>query len=234
MTTEQTRQLNQTYNLWVEQLSDSFEPLPELCEFLNSPKGQSLITCGENQSVLELGCGARSIFSTHKLSSFNNSNILAIDLSQVAINYARTQYPGAGNIHYSVYDALDLYDVEKFQLIVDAHCIHTVTTDRELLLENLYQALIPGGKLLLEAMVSHKGMLLDPGYQLEKNILYKGEQATRYIPSAIELEYEIIAAGFEIEYFCASEGMKIIPNDQRQQALASDPDLFRIIAKKGG
>ena len=54
----------------------------------------------------------------------------------------------------------------------------------------------------------------------------------RKIKHAMDIENEVLEAGFQIIFLNVYGNRKVIPHENRQTPLPSDPDLLRLIAKK--
>jgi len=55
---------------------------------------------------------------------------------------------------------------------------------------------------------------------------------TRKIHTALDLEQEMLKADFSIEYLMVHSEKKMIPHYERSEALETDPEVMRIIARK--
>lgn len=166
---------------------------------------------GEDLSViriLELGCGSKSIFEDQELPQ---QNITAIDFSAVAINKAQKN----SEINYQVVDITNKQALEfaSYDLIFDSHCLHCIEgiIERQNALENIHQAMTETGIFCAEMMV-----------QKEK---HKIVLPHKYIPEALMLEQELLAAGFKIAYFMISRNLAF-HNDN------GECDLLRVICRK--
>ena len=180
--------------------------------------------------ILEIGCGAGSVFNQQ---SNDKYQITAIDISEAAIFHAKKT--SAGHINFKVMDITDFQrEPGEYDLLFDSHCLHCLTdqTSRVNFFKNASQLLKPGGMLTLEAMVNHSRMTFDDRFTYQDNILIETNKDIRFIPHSRELEEEVLRNGFEICYLRVFETLKIIPDSQRSEALASDPDVMRVMAKR--
>ena len=55
---------------------------------------------------------------------------------------------------------------------------------------------------------------------------------TRKMSTALELETEVLNAGFQIKYLMVHSEKKMIPHFDRGQPLETDPEVIRIVACK--
>ena len=99
----------------------------------------------KNSVILDLGCGVG--YGTYLLSQVAK-NIIGIDISEEAINYANENY-GALNCQFMVYDGMqtNYYD-ESFDVIVSFQVIEHVVNDIQFISE-AYRLLKPGGTFFL-------------------------------------------------------------------------------------
>lgn len=179
---------------------------------------------GEVKTVLEMGCGAGSVFEAPELSPLMLSP-LGIDISETAIELAKQrQAPG----EYLVANAADssLFLESMFDLIVDAHLFHCLTrpSEREIYLANVIKHLKPEtGFFAIETMVEHKRMDI-PDYDFSTGIV--GE---RKVFHHLELEQELLKSGLRIEFLIFSSGLNMIPVADREEALPTDPHIARAL-----
>lgn len=187
--------------------------------FQVSPSLQSLVAKAiELSSIpiersLEVGCGQGL-----QLLGFNISSFFGIDISDTAIKKATHNFP---NIEFKVLSSLELDLLEgEFDLILDSHHIHYLNSKNEVehYLGLVYQKLSLGGVFCMEAMISHKNLVID---DLDVCVL-----------DAMEYEKLFIEKGFRITYLMIPSGRKIIADKKRRAALSSDPDVLLVIATK--
>ena len=206
-----------------------FEPSPSLEDLANHPL-MSELRIGEH-SILEVGCGASSIFSKFKEPE---QNVLAVDFSMAAINLANKEE----GIDYRVLDVTEPWGLNKtFDVIFDAHCIHCLTSreGRRHYLNEVKNHLNPRGRFFIESMVSCSDMEFPDDFLYldnEETLLQQiGEHAiaVRYIPEARNLENEFLNAGFQIDYFKVRDNKKVIPHNRRDYAFESDPSSLMAV-----
>lgn len=158
--------------------------------------------------ILDLGCGTKSIFEDLNVSK---ENVIAVDFSDIAI--ART--PANSSINYLVVDLAtpNAFGKSKFDLVFDSHCLHCIEeySDRATALKNIHEALDEEGIFCAEMMVqkAHKYVSLP----------------FKHIPTALELEQELLSSGLKIIYFLISPGM-VFHNEN------GECDLVRVICRK--
>lgn len=98
-----------------------------------------------NNICLDLGCGVG--YGTFLLSKAVK-NIMGIDISKKAVNYANSKY-GASNCQFMIYDGLHVnYVDESFDVIVSFQVIEHVDNDINFIKE-VYRLLRPGGSFFL-------------------------------------------------------------------------------------
>ena len=177
-----------------------------LIDFYKSVVAQRLPT--STPEVLDLGCGTRSIFEDLNISK---ENIIAIDFSDIAI--ART--PTHSLINYLVVNLATPKALgnSKFDLIFDSHCLHCIEehSAREVAFFNIHHSLNENGIFCAEMMV-------------QKSYKY-ANLPFKHVPTALDLEKEILNAGLKIVYFLISPGM-VFHND------SGECDLVRVVCTK--
>ncbi|RLA62718.1 MAG: hypothetical protein DRQ88_07040 [Epsilonproteobacteria bacterium] len=228
--------------------AQQFTPTPNnsLVEFFNEEvKGRLPLNKLGDCDLLEVGCGAKSIFN-----DFNDPRLktLGIDISRNAISWAE-EFNKNNNIKYLNLDVCKMNFKEEFDLVFDGHLLHCLTDeeDRKKALKNIYNALRPNGLFILETMTSHKKMSFEENLYFQNDTLYRLFTNARYdltffngapylpirkINTAMDTEQEIINAGFQIIYLYVLGNRKIIPYEGRSVPLISDPDSLRLIAVK--
>lgn len=220
------QELKETFRL-------EYQAPPSLLHFLEKDVWQHTGLDSEKEiKVLELGCGAGSVF----FENYSQPKITSVDLSPTALSYAR-ENSNQENILFMQGEwggDFPYFPEGEFDFILDAHCLHCLVEKeaRVKALKQAYEVLKPGRWMGVEHMVSHSGMEFDAPYQLFNNTLYYAGEPQKYIPHSLEIEEEIKAAGFEIRYLRVFETLKIIPVSGRSQPLKSDPDLLRLLCTK--
>ncbi|TDJ08875.1 MAG: class I SAM-dependent methyltransferase [Deltaproteobacteria bacterium] len=228
--------------------NNHFNPLPNisLVDFFKQEVKSRLPLNDQGLcDLLEIGCGAKSLF--HDLND-SQLKVLGIDISKSAISWAQELNKNE-DIKYLNQDVCEMNFKEEFDLVFDGHLLHCLTSDedRKTSLENIYNSLRPNGLFVLETMTAHKNMSFEEKLHFENNILYrlftnvgydlKFIDGVPYLPirkikTAMDVEQEIIQAGFQIIYLYVFGNRKIIPYEGRSVPLLSDPDSLRLIAIK--
>lgn len=158
--------------------------------------------------VLDLGCGTRSIFEDLNLSK---DKVIAIDFSDVAI----LKTPANTSINYLVVDLRkeNAFGGSKFDLIFDSHCLHCILgrVERKTALNNILNALNDDGIFSAEMMIQKAHRYVSLPF--------------KHIPTALDLEQELLECGFKIIYFLISPGM-VFHNEN------GECDIVRVICRK--
>ena len=207
---------------------------PSLVSFLKqSPVrdwvGESL----QRGAGLELGCGPYSLFEIREelFGAKLCRGLYACDISDVAIDQA----PEETEVEYFTHNILEELP-EKYQVIIDGHCLHTLASLPELYfaLGLIHKSMEEGGYFIGEVMMSHKNMSFEPHYDYIENerVLYRYGSPHRMIMTSREWEDLFVTSGFKIEYFMCQSSIKFIPSTDRTEALVSDPECLRFVLKK--
>lgn len=228
---------------------DNIETSESLKTFLTNDVLSRLET-REKYKFLEIGCGQRSLFEDISLKG-KDVSIDAVDISETAIEIAKA-LSKKEQISYFLQDACNMEFNSKFDLIVDAHCLHCLTddVDRALYLNNVALALKKDGLFALECMISHEDLNFDSNYFYDSdNVLFKliddenfqalssfeGQtyMPIRKIPSAFSIENELLGAGLKIIYFMAFSNLKM-PVDPyvSEENLDLNPEVLRVICSR--
>jgi SAM-dependent methyltransferase len=127
-------------------------------------------------------------------------------------------------LHYVLELADDLAGQERFDLIVDSHCLHCLIydTDRARFFDNVRRLLQPSGAFVVETMARHARVDFGADFVLDDDgVLWRkyadGDPAdtrilrgephhpNRRVRAPDELEAEVKAAGFAVDFVRASE-----------------------------
>lgn len=98
----------------------------------------------KDKNVLDIACG---VGYGSKILKEVGANVDGVDISEEAINYARTNYPG---INFLVSDAINYIPNKKYDVIVSHVTIEQIK-DYRTALENFYNWLIPNGLLIISS-----------------------------------------------------------------------------------
>jgi SAM-dependent methyltransferase len=157
-----------------------------------------------NWRTLLMGCGTGVLAS--RLSEFQ-PEVLGVDVSPTAIEYARQRMAGFANYRFEVANVCDLPDsFGLFDLIVDESCTHCIVLeDRKLLWQNVVAHLKPGGSLLVKTLAGHPPKVLerdpDMTYDMETSTLYyKKDTAIRHVTAIEKLQAELETHGLQIVF----------------------------------
>lgn len=177
-----------------------------LLEFFRFTVKERMIPAGR---ILDLGCGARSVFEELKV---EKGSVSAIDFSPVAITRAQALN---SDVQYSVCDITfpEALGENRYDLIFDSHCLHCIENQaaRVSAFKNIYESLSEQGIFAAEMMVqpAHKSVHFP----------------MKYIPTARELEEEILGHGFKIVFFMIGKGLSFENGNQ-------ECDLLRVMATR--
>ena len=192
--------------------SENSEVFSSLVDFFQK-NIRSRLPSGQVQ-ILELGSGTRSQFADISLP---HARILAIDRDERKCEFAEA----VSGVTYMCADISsesfqDLIQNEKFDLVFDSHCLHCIVepAERAWSLHNIKASLKDGGLFCAEMMIQSKRKEL--------------EVIERHVPHARELEDELIAAGFRLNFFSVSRNLSFELNAEHEL----NCDLVRIIATK--
>lgn len=109
---------------------------------------------------------------------------------------------------------------DKYDLIVDSHLLHCLTSDpaRFSYLKLVQDHLTEKGIFVCESMVHRKKMYIPDGFMFDQqNTLWQmfGEwKPVRRILDSLDLEQELISAGFHITYFVYYANFGFVPHKQ--------------------
>lgn len=104
---------------------------------------------GSPKQVLDAGCG-RGVFSYEMAKIFPNAKIIGVDIDekQLEVNRKIAISSGLNNITFTNADITTLPFTEEFDTILSVDNLEHIEND-ELAIERIYQALKPGGQLVL-------------------------------------------------------------------------------------
>lgn len=178
------------------------------------------------ESVLELGTGISPLIES--LDDFSIRE--GVDISNSAIEFCKTK--GSGECFYHCEELKMLSRDIKYDLIVDGHSFHCLTTaeDRKISLERVKAHLKPGGIFMLEMGVRHKSFEAFLPYTLIGDTLFKLDHPVRYCPNGHEIEQLIIESGLQICLYFVYSHKKMIYDDSRDEPLDTDLDIVQLLA----
>lgn len=184
----------------------------------------------KQQNCLELGCGIGSLsFYLHECFK----QVICLDHSNLAISSAKS----IANLlrvepYFICADACKVEFDEKFAAIFDSHLLHCITDkkSRYNYLHNMKKHLSEGGRFFIETMIIDKKIEIPIEYYLDENkTLWKGNLAYRKLLSPLEIEQELINAGFEINYFYCHNELSFNPfSEYHSLAHETLPKTLRI------
>ena len=168
--------------------------------------------------VIEMGSG-RGGLSLHLARL--GAEITLVDFSPSALEQASRVFALEGfnpKIIQADVTHPDITLPEKYDLIVDSHLLHCLTTDpeRSSYLQLVREHLNPQGIFIAETMVYRKKLFVPDGFMFDpNNVLWQmfGEwKPVRRILDSLDLEKEINLVGFNITYFMYYANYGFIPH----------------------
>ncbi|MCW8132150.1 MAG: class I SAM-dependent methyltransferase [Planctomycetota bacterium] len=188
--------------------------------------------------ALEIGCGTGPV---SLLLAARGYDVLGLDISETAVGMARKHAAERGlAAEFQVRDVVRLEGEDRYDLIVDGHCIHCFVydEDRAQLFAALRRLLKPTGALVMETMGRQPGLHFEPPFMLDdegvlwlehpkgnpedlKRIGDKLYHPNRRIRPPEDLRGELLRAGFAIEL------------EQVEEPVKTEPLSYQAIARKG-
>lgn len=201
-----------------------------LSNFFSGPIFEEVLFRYPEGPFLEVGCGAKPLLPDllEGLGSVEGLDIDGKAVAKCQEVHPTTQFHEASITSFVA--------PRKYGFILDGHCLHCLDSlaSYQQALKNIYQSLKPGGLFMIETMTSHTQMAFELlfKYNPETYQLYKGERVSRLVLPSIVIEDQLRAAGLEIKYLRVQEGLRMIPHDNREEAIPEDPQVIRLIASR--
>jgi len=192
-----------------------------ICSEEPSPFAQYVATLVEpGKRMVELGCGNGRdavYFAGQGL------QLTALDMSQEAITQLQSRnIPNAEFLCGDFVNA-DVHQPNSYDYAYSRFTIHSINHNQEqVLLNNLFRGLRPGGKLFIEVR-SVNDPLFGKGRQVERNAYFYDNHYRRFIVLT-ELLDSLESRGFRVEYAQERTGFAPYGND--------DPPVIRVVAAK--
>lgn len=198
--------LKEQYNKFYT--SEDVDDTSSLIQFLDTVLNTKIENLDE---ALELGVGLKSALFSSKLRE-KIKEVSLLDFSEVAIEKLKTKYQAQ---FYQLEVGAEDLGFDYFDFILDAHCFHCINDEakREIAFKTVYEALKAGGIFCGQMMIG-------------KNSKAFNGQGARFIPTARELEEEILKSGLSLEYFVIVSDLHYELKDK------SRVELVRFIARK--
>ena len=153
------------------------------------------VPAGTNK-ILDLGCGTGTL--TMELAK-RCDYVLGIDSSETMIREAQRSYP---NLAFAVADALDISDECEWDIVFSNAVFHWIS-NHELLLQKIYQALKPNGKLICEFGAHGNIAAIENGFKCALQAIGVPYVSKFNFPTADDFAHLLTEAGFEIEQIYA-------------------------------
>ena len=98
--------------------------------------------------TLDMGCGIGDYANYLALNGFE---VLAVDISETAIDLAKKKYTSTKNLQFKIYDIFKLKDVkEKYDFVYEISILHNIEPKKRAeYIKNICSVLNKGGKLLV-------------------------------------------------------------------------------------
>lgn len=192
-----------------------------VCSEEPSPFAQYVSTLTEpGKRMVELGCGnGRDAVFFAGL----GLQITALDMSQEAIAQLRSRNIANAEFLCGDFVNSDVHQPGSYDYAYSRFTIHSINRNQEqVLLNNLFRGLRPGGKLFIEVR-GVKDPLFGKGRQVEPNAYFYDNHYRRFIVMD-ELVASLEKRGFRVEYAQERIGFAPYGND--------DPPVIRIVAMK--
>lgn len=192
-----------------------------ICSEEPSPFARYVATLVEpGRQMVELGCGngRDAVFFAGR-----GLRITALDMSQEAVSQLQSR--GIANAAFLCGDFVnsDIHGLDSYDYAYSRFTIHAINRNQEqVLLNNLFRGLRPGGKLFIEVR-GINDPLFGKGRQVERNAFYYDNHYRRFIVLD-ELVQSLEQRGFQVEYAQERTGFAPYGND--------DPPVIRIVAVK--
>jgi 2-polyprenyl-3-methyl-5-hydroxy-6-metoxy-1,4-benzoquinol methylase len=158
-------------------------------------------------NILEMGSGRGGL--SLQLARMG-ARVTLVDFSPTALAQAEALFASEGFEIKTIAADVTHPDVvlpEKYDLVVDSHLLHCLTSDPERLsyLQLVWDHLTNNGIFVAETMVHRKKLFIPNGFMFDQNnTLWQmfGEwKPVRRILDSLDLEQELLAARFHIIYF---------------------------------
>lgn len=191
-------------------------------EYAAHSKGQAIwakelikkIDLSGDESILDIGCGDGKI--TDYLNTYTSGEVIGIDVNPEMITYAQNAF---SKPCFIVMDAQTITFEERFDVVFSNAALHWVK-DHHALLQGIYRALKPGGKVVMQ-MGGH-GNAKEVFSVLNKVMKRYGEYFNDFEPPYIfhtDSDYEEMLKNGHFSHYCA----RLIPKDMVHESI----DAFR-------
>lgn len=177
----------------------------------------------EYYKVVELGCGVNPLVKELKVDDY-----LGIDISFGSIELNKRSFDSAEFISGDITQPLELN--RKYDVVLDSHLLHCLTSldDRRQYYHNVKNLLDDNGDFIAEVLCYHSQVEFPFDYMFDGDVVYKIDQKLsqnyfqegvfpyRWLPDARDVEAELIAMGFKIEYFLVRSDLRLdlFPSDR--------------------
>ncbi len=172
--------------------------------------------------MVELGCGngRDAVFFAAR-----GLDVTAVDMSREAVDQLRSRRIANAAFLCGDFVNSEIHRPESYDYAYSRFTIHSINRGQEqVLLNNLFRGLRPGGKLFIEVR-GVNDPLFGKGKQVERNAYFYDNHYRRFIVLD-ELTDSLEQRGFRVEYAQERTGFAPYGND--------DPPVIRVVAAKPG
>ncbi len=172
--------------------------------------GKSLLEFlpAKTEKILDLGCGTGTL--TKQLAE-RCEYVLGIDSSDAMIREAKKSYPG---LDFAIADALELSYESEWDIVFSNAVFHWIG-DQDLLLQKIYKALKPNGKLICEFGAYGNIAVIEDGFREALQEIGIQYVSKFNFPVVSDFEYILKENGFIIEQLYAYDRPTPLKNGEQ-------------------
>lgn len=167
-----------------------------------------------SNQVLDIGCGDGKLTACFA-SQLPEVHFIGCDVSPTMIEYATHHYT-ASNLEFIVKNAEELNLGNQFDRVISFSCLHWIKNQKKAI-EQIFQVLRPGGKILLIATPNSsnndfKAICRDIIFSLRWAFYFLTFQSTHSFHTEREYKNILTAAGFEINQMETKQAEMVFKN----------------------